>query len=81
MGYRHTIAKSLILCSLNSNPNPKYIFGIWMKWLIFVEIMFDCGKHKPMTHITKMGADRLAKNTPKFIYTNCLAKPKILAFQ
>ena len=41
----------------------------------------DCGKHRQMTHITKMGADRLAKNTPKFIYTNCLAKPKILAFQ
>jgi hypothetical protein len=28
--YRHTMAKSLILCGPNSNPNPKEIFGIWI---------------------------------------------------
>ena len=28
--YGHTMAKSLILCRPNSNPNPKQIFGIWM---------------------------------------------------
>jgi hypothetical protein len=27
--YRHTMAKSLILCGPNSNPNPKQIFGIF----------------------------------------------------
>ena len=27
---------------------------------------------------TKMGADKLAENTPKFICPNCLPKPKIL---
>ena len=28
--YGHTMAKSLILCSPNSNPNPKLIFEIWI---------------------------------------------------
>ena len=28
--YGHTMAKSLILCGPNSNPNPKSIFGIWL---------------------------------------------------
>jgi hypothetical protein len=36
-----------------------------------------------LTHSTKMGADKLAENTPnaqKFIFQNCLPKPKILGF-
>ena len=32
--YGHTKAKSLILCSQNSNPNPKYSFGIGI-WIFF----------------------------------------------
>ena len=28
--YRHTKAKSLILCRPNSNPSPKYLFGMWI---------------------------------------------------
>ena len=38
--YGHTKVKSLILCSPNSNPNPKYLFGMWI-WRLsfFVEIM------------------------------------------
>ena len=40
--YSHTMAKSLILCVPNSNPNPKYIFGIWIQGLsFFVKIMVD----------------------------------------
>ena len=42
------------------------------------------GKHGQGTHSTKMGADKLAKNTPnapKFISPNCLPKPKSLGFR
>ena len=28
--YGHTIDKFLILCRPNSNPNPKWIFGMWI---------------------------------------------------
>ena len=28
--YGHTMAQSLILCGPNSNPNPKWIFGMWI---------------------------------------------------
>ena len=43
--YRHTKAKSLILCSPNSNPKPKYIFGMWIYRLSFiVEIMENMDK-------------------------------------
>ena len=41
------------------------------------------GKHGQGTHSTKMGADKLAENTPnapKFICPNCLPKPKSLEF-
>jgi hypothetical protein len=44
---------------------------------------FD-GKHGQGTHCTKMGADKLAENTPnapKFIRPNCLSKPKSLGFR
>ena len=37
--YRHTMAKSLIICRPNSNPNPIYIFGIYCtvpKWVLIV---------------------------------------------
>ena len=33
--YGHTMAKSQILCSPNSNPYSKEIFGIWMSRLVF----------------------------------------------
>ena len=34
--YGHLMAKSLILCSPNSNPKPKWIFGMWSyKGLVF----------------------------------------------
>jgi hypothetical protein len=39
--------------------------------------------HGQGTHYTKMGADKLAENTPnapKIICPNCLPKPKILGF-
>ena len=41
----------------------------------------DC---ESLTHSTKMGADKLAENTPntpKFVYPNCLLKPKSLGFR
>ena len=41
------------------------------------------GKHGQGTHSTKMGADKLAKNTPnapKFFGPICLPKPKSLGF-
>ena len=37
-------------------------------------------KHGQGTHRTKMGADKLFENTPKFICPNCLPKPKSLGF-
>ena len=36
-----TMAKSLILCSPNSNPNPKWIFGIWI-WRLRCGIFGFC---------------------------------------
>ena len=30
MDYGHTMAKSIILCAPNSNPNLKLIFGKWI---------------------------------------------------
>ena len=36
------------------------------------------GKHGQGNHSTKMGADKSAQNTPKFICPNFLPKPKIL---
>ena len=38
------------------------------------------GKDGQGTHCAKMGADKLAENTPKFICLNCLPKPKGLGF-
>ena len=40
-------------------------------------------KHGEGTHFTKMSADKSAENTPnapKFIYPNCLPKPKVWNF-
>ena len=39
------------------------------------------GKHGQGTHNTKMGADKWAENTPKFICPICLLKPKSLGFR
>ena len=42
MDYRHTMAKSLILCGPNSNPNPSInIWDLDIKAYFFVEIMVD----------------------------------------
>ena len=51
------MAKSLILCSPNSNPNPILYLGFGYQSLAFVEIMVN-GKHGQGTHSTKMGADK-----------------------
>ena len=63
--YRHTKAKSLILCNL----------GCGFKDLVF----FRNGKHEKGSHCNKMGTDNLAKDTPnatEFICPICLPKPK-----
>ena len=39
--YGHTMATSLILCGLNSNPNPKKYLWFGYNGLVFVEIMAD----------------------------------------
>ena len=55
--------------------------GFGYKCLVFVEIMVDQWKNEQGTHSTKMGADKLAENTPnapKLICPNCLPKPKSL---
>ena len=66
--YEHTMAKSLILCGPNSNPNPKYLF-IW-------DLDIKGSPYKGLVVCrntwtsTKMGADKSAAiptNAPKFV--------------
>ena len=59
-------------------PMPNKFLGFGYKGLVF------CRNNGQRTHCTKMGADKLAKNTPnapKFTCPNCLPKPKSLGFR
>ena len=69
MDYGHT--KSLILCSPNSNPDPKKYLGCGYKGLVFCRNTGCIMEKMDMgLTFTKMDADSLAENTsnaPEFI--------------
>ena len=83
--YGHTIAKSQILILI---PNKCLVFGYkgiicCRNNSILIENRSN-GKHEQGTHSIKMGADKLAENTPnvpKSICPNCMHKPKSSVFQ
>ena len=59
-------------------PIPSKYLGFGYKGVVF------CGNNGKGTHSTKIGAYKMAKNTPnapKFIGPNCLPKPKSLVFR
>ena len=81
--YGHTMAKSLILCGQNSNPN-KYL-GFGYNGLVFCRNNGSLMENmdKGLIVHTKMSADKSFENTPnapKFISPNCLPKSKSSGF-
>ena len=64
-----------------SNPNPRQIFGIWIRRLSFLQKQWiNDRKHGQGTHCTKMGAHSLAENisnTLKFNQPICIIGLKV----
>ena len=81
--YGHTMAKYLILCGPNSNPNPNRYLGFGYRGLVFCRNNNGIMENMDKGLSTKIGANKLAENTPnapKFICPNCLPKLKRLGF-
>ena len=84
--YGHTMAKSLIICSpnsnLNSNPNPipkKYLgFGYTQTLSVFRN---NGRKHGQVPKWVLINCLKIPLNAPKFICPNCLPKPKSFGFR